>query len=280
MAYGTVRRRRLGNRLKAARQAAGMTANQAASHLRTSAATVSRMERGHVGVRTRDLEALLDLYGVDGAERAELLELGAARNERGWWTRHASVLSPGYASFIGFESEADEIWTWDPVRAPGHWQTDAYYRAMVESSSGIVVSPEQVDALADVRRERQRHLAASRPAQHAILDESVLHRIVGDQKVMAEQFQRLIDAALEPETTIQILPYEHGAVSAGFGCGISVLSYADGLRVVWTESPANETSIEDERPDVCIVIYDHLRSAALSSADSLEMLRAALERSV
>jgi hypothetical protein len=43
-----------------------------------------------------------------------------------------------------------------------------------------------------------------------VLDESVLHRIVGSRAIMADQLDQLIAAAGGPNTVIQILTFTDG----------------------------------------------------------------------
>lgn len=271
----TVSRRRLGNRLRLARESAQLTAAQVASKLGVSQPTVTRMERGQVGVRARDLAMLLDLYQAEDKEREELLEFGRER-ERGWWTKYASVLRPGYYAYTSFEAEADEIWDWQSVIVPGHLQTEGYVRALM-SGAGPMAS-EEPERLIEVRMERQRHLAKTRPQMRVVLDESVLHRVVGSQQVMAEQLHRLVEVARAPHVVIQVLPYGQGATAAGLG-EFTVLSYADGMQVVWGDTVTGDSCLEEEKPHLCIVAFDHLRKTALPPAASLAMLEQALARS-
>ena len=47
------------------------------------------MELGRVGFKTRDVEDLLTLYGVDDdAERRALLEMVREANTPGWWHKY------------------------------------------------------------------------------------------------------------------------------------------------------------------------------------------------
>lgn len=272
----TLRRRRLGKRLRTARQALGLTGTRVAEILEISQSKVSRIESGSLPVRAKELREFLDLYQIPDADRAELIELGHDTGERGWWLRYAAIVSRGYATYIGCEDGADEIRTWEPALIPGHLQTEAYYRALAAGSRVVVA--DQVDALSEVRAERQRRLTKRRVRLDVVLDESVLHRVVGDRDVMADEYRWLLERADDPQTEIRVMPYDRGQYSVGFG-GITVMSYADGLKIVWGETPTNETSIEEERPEVCEEIYEHLRSTALPPAESREMLRGAWERS-
>ena len=61
----TVRRLQLGARLRALRQARGLSRDQAGYAIRASESKISRMELGRVGFKERDVTDLLVLYGVD-----------------------------------------------------------------------------------------------------------------------------------------------------------------------------------------------------------------------
>jgi hypothetical protein len=49
----------------------------------------------------------------------------------------------------------------------------------------------------------------------AVLDESVLHRVVESPAVMAAQLKRLLEMSQLPNVTIRVVPYEAGVVPAG-----------------------------------------------------------------
>jgi transcriptional regulator with XRE-family HTH domain len=86
----------VGHQLRRLREAASVTADQAAEEIRASRPKISRMENGRVGFKARDVADLLTLYGVtDGQMRAQLLELARRANTPGWWTAHSDIL-PGW----------------------------------------------------------------------------------------------------------------------------------------------------------------------------------------
>ena len=79
------RRRRLGQRLRELRQAAGLTMPDAGRLLGVTHQTISNMELGVHRVRKAELALLLESYGADPPAREEL-ELARSRAERrDWW---------------------------------------------------------------------------------------------------------------------------------------------------------------------------------------------------
>jgi transcriptional regulator with XRE-family HTH domain len=249
-----------------------MTSAAVAVALGVSQPTITRIERGHVGIRARDLEAMLDLYQVDGDHRADLLELGSGGwREGGWWSKYSAFLQRGYATYIGFEAEVNEIAEWEPRLIPGHLQTEDYARAVI-TANRVIVPPNHVTTLLAVRMKRQRLLAERGVRIHAVVDEAVLRRVVGDPVVMAEQLRHLTKVAEDPRITLQVMPFQRGA-EAGMFQGFVVLSYDDGLQVVWGESVSGDSGMEEERADRCILAFDLLRDAALDPEQSIKLIR-------
>ena len=60
----TVLRIMLGNQLRRLREAGGITPDEAGYEIRGSRSKISRIEHGRVGIKERDIEDLLTLYGV------------------------------------------------------------------------------------------------------------------------------------------------------------------------------------------------------------------------
>ena len=99
---------RIGLELKRLRQEAGMDLTEAARFLRRSTASLCRIENGSM-IRERDLEYILDKYGVQDPLRSALLELSIKGAERGWWHRHARAATPELMDFISLEQDARTI---------------------------------------------------------------------------------------------------------------------------------------------------------------------------
>src|SRR6266536_3182683 len=70
----TVRRRRLGMELRRLREEADYTLERVAETLECSDSKISRIENGQVGATPRDVRDMLELYGVNGKQRDELMQ--------------------------------------------------------------------------------------------------------------------------------------------------------------------------------------------------------------
>src|SRR5437899_43351 len=99
----TVRRRRLASELRRLRDSAGLTIDEVGEHLECSASKISRIETAQVGVTTRDVRDMLDLYGITGEQKEALVQLAREARKKGWWHAYNEVFT---GAFVGLESDA------------------------------------------------------------------------------------------------------------------------------------------------------------------------------
>jgi transcriptional regulator with XRE-family HTH domain len=100
----------LGSHLRRLREARGITREAAGYSIRASESKISRMELGRVSFKTRDVEDLLTLYGInDEAERNALLSLAREANVAGWWHSYSDVLPSWFPTYVGLEGAASLI---------------------------------------------------------------------------------------------------------------------------------------------------------------------------
>src|SRR5438552_2742355 len=108
----TVRRRRLAAELRGIRESKGKSGDTVAAALKWSPSKISRYERAKTGLRPREVERLLDYYGVAGQRRTMLLALAEDASQKGWWEEYADSLPEDYQQFIGLEHEATAVAIW------------------------------------------------------------------------------------------------------------------------------------------------------------------------
>jgi Domain of unknown function (DUF5753) len=160
-------------------------------------------------VTARDVRDLLTLYGVQDDEYREAL-IGLARQsrERTWWTDYRDVMRPG--NFVGLEAEASSMRVWEPVVLPGLLQTEAYMRALMRTGRSSD-PPENIDRRVALRIKRQDRLKGPSPLTlSAIVDESVIRRVVGGADVMGDQLRHLLGQAQLPNVILRVLPLDAG----------------------------------------------------------------------
>jgi transcriptional regulator with XRE-family HTH domain len=267
----TVRERRLARALRQFREGAGLTIEEVAEKLEMSASTVSRMETAQVGVRPRDLGFLLDMYKVSEAERGQLLQIARERRQQRWWQEYADLPS---ISLAGLEVDASTIWQYSTQLVPGLLQIEAYARAVLEAIR-LDDKPGDIDRRLELRLHRQALLTGEdAPEYWVVLDEAVVRRQVGGPAVMAQQLERLAEAATLSNVTLQVLPFAAGE-HAGMDGDFTVLHYRESADpdVVFIENTGSDMYLE--APAVTRrynKIFDHLRAAAQNPGESIRTL--------
>jgi transcriptional regulator with XRE-family HTH domain len=248
----TVRRRRLAAELRGIRESKGKSGDAVAAALKWSPSKLSRYERARTGLQPREVRRLLDYYEISGPRRTLLLALAEDAAQKGWWEDYADSLSEDYQQFIGLEHEARSIVIWHVDVVTGLLQTEAYARHIISSYSRVEPTPPAgVERLVRVRMQRQMVLNREPPLElSVVLDESVLKRRVGSDRVMYEQLQRLAREAERPNLTLQILPLDaqhtvfgESFVIFGFGPGDDAMLHD----VVSAEHLRSGLSLEGER---------------------------------
>jgi transcriptional regulator with XRE-family HTH domain len=265
----TVRRRELGARLRALRAEADLTVEQVAERLLCSPSKISRLETGHRGASPRDIRDLCDLYEVQGSQRDYLGALAREGGRKAWWQPYDLP----YATYVGLESDAVSISDFEPGVFPGLLQTPAYARAVHEGGRPRL-SQEIIDQRIEERRTRQEILSRDEPPQlAAIIDESVLHRVVGGAEVMRRQLERVIQASRQPHVTVQVLPFSTGAhpaldstfVVLEFVPPVPGVVYAEGLvGNIYRERPEDVQRYRE--------IFEYLVEVSLNPHDSIDLM--------
>jgi len=277
----TVRSRRVGAELRRLRDAAGVTTAQAADLLNCSPAKISRIENGIVSARVGDLRLLLDRYGdQDQEHRAYLERLARESNKRGWWQDYGDTIPPYYADFIGLETDANYIKTWEPTIVPGLLQTPEYARAVMLANPAMI-SPAKLENYISIRRERQARLEQGTDVRlDAVIWEVALVTTVGSDEVQRGQLGRLLELIDRPNISVQVLPLEAGD-KANMSGSFVMFSFGSerSVSTVFVETLTSSQYLErDEELRGYTLVFDALRSAALSPAASAARIRQRLEQ--
>ncbi len=223
----TVLRIQLGAHLRRLRESKGITREDAGWQIRASGSKISRMELGRVSFKERDVADLLTLYGVaDEREHADLLALAKQANTPGWWHQFGDILPPWFQSYLGLESAASLIRTYEIQFVPGLLQTADYARAVIRLGHANA-SNDEIERRIQLRQSRQQVLKkASPPKLWAVIDEAVLRRPIGGTQVMGTQIEALIEASKQPNIRLQIIPFDAGGHAAAGG-PFAILRFPD-----------------------------------------------------
>jgi transcriptional regulator with XRE-family HTH domain len=271
----TVLRMLLGAQLRRLREAADISAEKAGYEIRASRSKISRMETGRVGFKLRDIQDLLTLYGVtDEQQREKVTALAARSREPEWWTAYTDILPDWFETYLGLESAAAAIRSFEAQFVPGLFQTGDYARAVTRLGHQTA-SAGEIERRVGLRLKRQDVVTRPQPPRiWAVMDEAVLRRPIGGTAVMRAQLRRLVEAARLPGVRLQVVPFARGG-HAGASGSFSILRFQepDLPDVVYIEQLTSAVYL-DQRQDVehYLEVADQLSGQALTPADTIRFI--------
>ncbi|MFJ4935151.1 helix-turn-helix domain-containing protein [Streptomyces pseudovenezuelae] len=269
----TVLRMILGRRLQDRRQGAGASLEDAARALRVTSLTIRRLEKAEVALKPLYVEKLLETYGADRQEIDEFVELAERANEPGWWHTYRDVLPNWFSAYVSLETGARTLRTYEPHYVTGLLQTHAYARGVLRGGF-----PQEADEdlarRVDLRLRRQSLLDRSdAPTLWVVMEEAVLHRLVGGPESMREQIERLLEVSELDHVSVDVVPFTAGA-HVGACAPFTYFRFEEPELpdIVYTEVLSGAMYL-DQRSDVSAHLEAHNRMSLLTSdADSRALL--------
>ncbi|MGW4071792.1 helix-turn-helix domain-containing protein [Nocardia grenadensis] len=208
----SITRRQLGRYLREAREAIGLTMAEAAALMEWGKSSLQRIETGqNQRIRIRDLDGLIEIYEIDEEKAAGLRGLARETGARSWWHEFGSVIPANFSVYMGLESAARVLTTYQPDLVPGLLQTQDYARALARVASPDDTVEEREQRVRLKMRRQALITRKARPARlNVILAETVLRRTIGGPRVMATQLRHLADAGTLPNVRLRVLPFSAG----------------------------------------------------------------------
>jgi transcriptional regulator with XRE-family HTH domain len=205
----------LGDELARARLAAGFSSQQAlADHLGFDRSVVGKAESGDRPPTPDVLRAWCEVCNLDYDHFARLA--GLARRADG-------PIPRWFETWLAAEAQASMLKYWSPIILPALFQTAGYARALLLAAQ-TDTSDEAIEALVTAKLERAVILdRVDPPDVVALIDELVLHRLVGSPEIMHEQLLHVAELAQRPYVCVQIVPTAAGA-TAGLSGAVNLAS--------------------------------------------------------
>ena len=275
-------RRRLGTELRRLRNGVGLHLDEVAEALGCSTSKVSRLETGKGVPKASDVRQLIRLYGAPAEdERETLLQLVRDSRAEGWWTTYTDGVAPDRFFFdvtgryAALETDAVALRSFDFGTLHGLLQIPDYSRAVL-SAQLPYHSAQEIEQLVELRLRRQERLRAVDPLQiTAVIDESLLYRVVGSPEVMAAQLRHLLDLMALPHVVVRVLPFSAGVRRSHQG-HFMLLEFRDdlGSDLVYIEGHAGETFLEGESDvDLYRDVFDDALARSLDAGASHQAVR-------
>jgi len=259
----------LGKELCRARVAAGFSSQQAlADQLRFERTTVAKVESGDRVPSDPVLTAWATACNLDVEHYQRLAELARAAD---------GPVPAWFEDYLEAERAAQSLLIWSPIVIPGLLQTGEYARVLLLAQQ-TDTSDEAIDALVGARLDRQAIFdRADPPDVSVVLDEAVLHRLIGMPAVMHDALVHVAEMALRPFIVVQVVPAAKGA-NAGIGGAFDIAS-ADGMPdTLRTDGVEDHTTENRSMVRKHKVAFNRVRGDALSRDASRDLILEAAEQ--
>ena len=198
--------------------------------------------------------------GATGAGLDELTDLAQ---------RARSGTPDWFMSYRQAEAEATILRCWSPVLVPGVLQCESYMRAVLSVEP---YTADRLDELVAARLERQ--AVIGRAYLTAVIDQHVIHRLIGSAAVLAEQCAHLAAMAERPDVALHVVPE---GTNVGLW-GAFDIAARDSAVTVRLEAVEDMTSTAPDLVGKVTVAFERILGAAMPRAESLALIRTAEER--
>lgn len=203
-----------GRKLEAARERVQLSQDDVGKRLTWSQSKVANGETAVSAVNRRDLELLLDLYGVDGSARGEYFAL-AERARKQLPRRKGtlrSMFEGGMRSVVDMEFSAATVWCHNSMVIPGLLQTEEYMRYLFRAYRPSP-TPEEIERYVQMRLGRQAVLDNTDQQFWFVVHEAALRsleNIDGGSSILCGQARVLMEAIDRPNVEVQVAPFRNG----------------------------------------------------------------------
>jgi transcriptional regulator with XRE-family HTH domain len=242
----TARQMRLAVELRRLREAAGLTAREAAALLGVSAPQISQIEAGLAGVSEQRLRRLASHYACTDAEFITALAAMATDRTRGWWEEYRGLLPTPFLDLSELEYHATYRWDVDFLHVPGLLQTEDYARAIF-SCRVPALAEEEVELRVRHRLQRRVVIERSQPTPYdVVIHEAALRIRVGGRAASKAQLAYILALSEAEHITVRVIPFELD----GFADVTAAMVYAGGavrkLDTVVRDGPHGAFFIDSE----------------------------------
>jgi transcriptional regulator with XRE-family HTH domain len=276
----TIERVQVAATLRSMREEAGITREQSAQSLGCTTSKIGDLETARSAPKVAELDRLLDLYRVAGAERAELLEFARASRSRKPRSKYAAVVVPhAQRRAADLEAQALASTFFSGELVPGILQTEGYAEATLRWAN--TNSEAEVQRLLELRMGRKAALTRTdrEPLRYwCILGEATLRTNLGGPAVMRKQIAHLVEANRTRENVvIQILPLGSG-MHALLGMTVTLYRFPPPAHEVLQFDTHARDTFSDREVDVVLASHhlDLVRAMALGCEESTTFMESVL----
>ncbi|ANP48918.1 transcriptional regulator with XRE-family HTH domain [Streptomyces griseochromogenes] len=265
----TARQLRLAVELRRLREAAGLTARQAAAMLGVSNVQISQIEAGLSGVSEERLRRLASHYACTDEEFIGALVAMATDRTRGWWEEYRGLLPTSFLDLAELDHHSRFQRHVAITYVPGLLQTANYARA-VFSDRIPELTEEELELR--VRHRMARRVVVEGPAPipvEVVIHEAALRIRVRDRVVSRAQLDRILELSDTDHVTVRVIPFDLD----GFSQAGSAMAYVGG------SAPKLDTVVRDAPHGTVFIDFEAQLSAFRARFRKLEAVSLEPERS-
>lgn len=204
----------LGTMLEQAREAAGLSAKEAAVEIGVVPTTLRRWEMGQTPVSRPNVAFLATLYGVDPSEASAWGTLAVKGKDRGLF--EPSDIPASMKALVAAETRAVAISSLELEYIPGLLQTPAYHLAV--QSIELPVAPEIAADVRTLRVQRQESVFGRKatPRLEFIIGPAAMFYLSTWPDVEADQMEHLREMAQRTNISIRVITSPHAGMLGSF----------------------------------------------------------------
>lgn len=260
----------IGHELRRTRLHSQRTQADAAKALGCTPAKINYLEGGRNQQHPDEVTTLLHLYGAEAVDVERLASLAGRADQGTWWAPFGDALPNWFKTFVGLEGLAHGAFAYNTMTLPGQLQTQEYATALMEDN--LQVSRAAIGQVVRARMARQRLTEEAKPLRfHAVVEESVLTRVVGGNDVFRTQLHHLLELSERDNVTLQVMPTSE-SVHDGLDGPFLLLDFAEARSIAYIEYRRGAIYVQDQ-----VELYDlaaeRLVARALSDVGSAELIR-------
>ncbi|MER8005593.1 helix-turn-helix transcriptional regulator [Streptomyces sp. NPDC094149] len=237
----TARQVRLGSELRRLREAAGLTAIEAAALLGANRVQMSHIESGLAGVSEERLRRLASHYSCLDTEFIDALVAMATDRTRGWWEEYRWKLPTPFLDLAELDHHGAFRHEVAILYVPGLMQTEDYARAVFSARLPELTS-EELELRVSHRMRRQQLTTPYK----LVIHESALRMRVRDRSASRAQLARLLERSEADHVTLRVIPFDLD----DFATASSTMTYVGGpvpkLDTVVRDAPHGSVFIDSE----------------------------------
>ncbi|MEU1048455.1 helix-turn-helix transcriptional regulator [Streptomyces sp. NPDC005897] len=269
----TARQARLATELRRLREAAGLSARDAAALLGVSPVQISHIESALAGVSEERLRRLAANYACSDGELIDALSTMATLRVRGWWEEYRGVLPAAYLDLAELDHHATFRRDVAVLHVPGLFQTEAYARALF-----AYMNPEFSDAEVEhrVQHRMRRRVIVEGPdpvPYETLIHEAALRIKVAGRASTQVQLARILELSEAEHVTVRVIPFALDDFAGAGSAMVHVGGTVPRLDTVVRDAPHGTAFLDSEAQLAHFrKLFRRVRDQSLSAERSRDLI--------